>query len=146
MMPTGSARRYSPPSWLTAPIGSTPPAPSVTWPWLPTPKSVAAILTSTTRRSTRPNQEPVTPAQRHELDLTAGEPRGEMGQWIKQLAAGHRDFADRLADRQSQTIPSEDPDYGDLGLAFPPWTGPARDAILRPPKPEIAPSRRSSSA
>jgi len=63
-----------------------------------------------------------------------------MGQWIKQLAAGHRDFADRLADRQSQTIPSEDPDYGDLGLAFPPWTGPARDAILRPPKPEIAPS------
>ena len=30
MMPTGSARRYSPPSWLTAPIGSTPPAPSVT--------------------------------------------------------------------------------------------------------------------
>jgi integrase len=29
---------------------------------------------------------------------------------------------------------------GDLGLAFQPWTGPARDAILRPPKPEIAPS------
>ena len=37
-------------------------------------------------------------------------------------------------------IPSEDPDYGDLGQAFPPWPGPARDAILQPPKPEIRPS------
>ena len=63
-----------------------------------------------------------------------------MRQWIKQLAAGHHDFADRLADRQSQIIPSEDPDYGDLGLAFPPWTGRAREAILRPPKQVIGPS------
>lgn len=30
-----------------------------------------------------------------------------MGQWIKNLTAGRRTFADRLADRQSQTIPSE---------------------------------------
>ena len=65
-----------------------------------------------------------------------------MGQWIKDLAAGHRDFAERLADRQSQTVPSEDPDYGDLGQAFPAWTGPARAAILQPPKPEITPSPR----
>jgi hypothetical protein len=63
-----------------------------------------------------------------------------MGQWIKDLAAGHRTFAERLADRQSQTIPAEDPDYGDLGQAFPAWTGPGRDAILQPPKPEIPPS------
>ena len=63
-----------------------------------------------------------------------------MGQWIKDLGAGRRTFADRLADRQSQTIPSEDPDYGDLGQAFPGWTGPGRDAILQPPKPEITPS------
>jgi hypothetical protein len=62
------------------------------------------------------------------------------GQWINDLAARHRHFADRLADRQSQAIPSEDPDYGDLGRAFPPWTGRARDAILQPPKPEISPS------
>ena len=47
----------------------------------------------------------------------------EMGQWIKDLAAGRRTFADRLADRQSVTIPSEDPDYGDLGQAFPAWSG-----------------------
>ena len=63
-----------------------------------------------------------------------------MGQWIKDLAAGHRAFADQLAERQSMTIPSEDPDYGDLGLAFPAWTGLGKDAILQPPKPEIRPS------
>jgi hypothetical protein len=56
------------------------------------------------------------------------------------LAAGHRAFAGTLAERQSLTVPSEDPDYGDLGQAFPPWTGPARAAILQPPKPEIRPS------
>ncbi len=63
-----------------------------------------------------------------------------MGQWIKDLAAGRRQFADKLAGRQSLTIPSQDPDYGDLGPAFPPWPGPGQDAILRPPKPEISPS------
>ena len=63
-----------------------------------------------------------------------------MGQWIKDLAAAHRTFAERLADRQSLTIPSQDPDYGDLGQAFPPWPRQARDAILQPPKPEIRPS------
>ena len=63
-----------------------------------------------------------------------------MGQWIKDLAAGHHAFADTLAERQSLMVPSEDPDYGDLGQAFPPWPGPARGAILQPPKPEIRPS------
>ena len=89
-------------------------------------------------RSAEP--EPATPAQRDELTLTPEQPAAEMGQWIKDLAAGHRAFAARLADRQSQRIPSEDPDYGDLGPAFPAWTGPGQDAILQPPKPEIPPS------
>ena len=89
-------------------------------------------------RSAEP--EPATPAQRDELTLSAEQPAADMGQWIKDLAAGHRTFADRLADRQSQRIPSEDPDYGDLGPAFPAWTGPGQDAILQPPKPEIPPS------
>ena len=35
-----------------------------------------------------------------------------MGQWITDLAAAHRTFAERLADRQSLTIPAEDPRYG----------------------------------
>jgi hypothetical protein len=67
---------------------------------------------------------PATGAQQAELTLTAGEQSIERGQWIKDLAAGRQPFADRLADRQSVTIPSEDPDYGDLGQAFP--AGPAR--------------------
>jgi hypothetical protein len=90
-------------------------------------------------RSAEP--EPATDAQRGELTMKAGKPPGEMSQWIKDLAAAHRTFADRLADRQSLTIPSEDPDYGGLGQAFPPWPGPGKDAILQPPKPEIRPSR-----
>jgi hypothetical protein len=85
---------------------------------------------------------PATGAQRAELTMTAGEKNAEMGQWIKDLAAGRRTFADRLADRQSQTIPSEDPDYGDLAQAFPAWPGPPRDAILQPPQPEMTPSPR----
>jgi hypothetical protein len=81
---------------------------------------------------------PATSALRAELTMTVGEQTYEMGQWIKDLAAGCPAFADRLADRQSQTVPSEDPDYGDLGQAFPPWRSPARGAILQPPEPEIA--------
>jgi hypothetical protein len=34
-----------------------------------------------------------------------------MGQWIKDLTAGHGTFAERLADRQNLTVPSQDPDY-----------------------------------
>ena len=89
-------------------------------------------------RSAEP--EPATSDQREELTMTAGEETRETWQWIKDLAAAHRTFADRLADRLSLTIPSQDPDYGDLGQAFPPWPGPGHDAILRPPKPEIRPS------
>jgi hypothetical protein len=89
-------------------------------------------------RSAEP--EPATESQRAELTLTAGQPPGETGRWIKDLAAAHRTFAERLADRQSLTIPSEDPRYGDLGQAFPSWPRPSRDAILQPPKPEIRPS------
>ena len=91
-------------------------------------------------RSAEP--EPATQAQRDELTMTAGEETKEMGQWIKDLAAEHHTFADKLAERQSMTIPSEDPDYADLGQAFPPWTGRGKDAILQPPKPEIRPSAR----
>ena len=79
-------------------------------------------------------------ARRDDLTLTLDQPPGEMDQWIADLAAGHRTFADRLAGRQSQLIPSEHPDYGDLGPAFPAQTAPGREPILQPPKPEIPPS------
>jgi conjugative relaxase-like TrwC/TraI family protein len=89
-------------------------------------------------RSAEPG--PATGARRYELTLTYGDQPGEIDQWITDLAAGHRTFVDRLADRQSQTVPPEDPDYGDLGRAFPAWTGPGWEPILQPPKPEIPPS------
>jgi conjugative relaxase-like TrwC/TraI family protein len=89
-------------------------------------------------RSAEP--QPATQAQRDELTLTPGQPIPATGQWIKDLAATRHTFAGTLAERQSLTVPSENPDYGDLGQAFPPWPRPARDAILQPPKPEIRPS------
>jgi hypothetical protein len=89
-------------------------------------------------RSAEP--QPATGAQRDELTVPVGEQIPETGQWIKDLAAAHRTFADTLAERQSLTVPSEDPDYGNLGQAFPPWPGPASNAIVQPPKPEIRPS------
>jgi hypothetical protein len=83
-----------------------------------------------------------TDARRAELTPTAGQDIPEAGPWIKDLDAGRRRFAARLADRQSLMIPAEDPDYGDLGQAFPAWTGSSREAILQPPKPQIRPSTR----
>ena len=69
-----------------------------------------------------------------------------MNQWIADLTAAHRTFAERLADRQSMTVPAEDSTYGDLGQAFPLWPGPGRDAILQPPKPESGRLRTSLNA
>ena len=91
-------------------------------------------------RSAEP--EPATGTRRDELIFTLYRSPSGMDQCIKDLAAGQRAFADRLADRQSQMIPSEDPDYGNLGRAFPAWSGPRREPILQPPKPEIPPSPR----
>jgi conjugative relaxase-like TrwC/TraI family protein len=85
---------------------------------------------------------PATDAQRDDLTLAAGQEIKEMGQWIKDLAAERRTFADQLAERQTLMIPAEDPGYGDLGQAFPAWAGFGQDAILQPPKPQIPPSAR----
>jgi hypothetical protein len=84
--------------------------------------------------------DPATDSQRSELTLSPEHPQDEMSQWITDLTAAHRTFAERLAHRQSMTIPAEDPTHGDLGQAFPLWPGPGRGAILQPPKPEIRPS------
>jgi hypothetical protein len=61
---------------------------------------------------------------------------------IDDLAARHREFTGKLAERQSVMIPSEDPDLEAFAPAFPAWSAPARDAILQPPKPQIEPSER----
>ena len=101
------------------------------------PASRAAVHPSSFGRTAA-----ATDAQRAELALTAGQDTPQAGQWIKDLAAGRQAFAARLAERQSLMVPSEDPEYGDLGQAFPSWTGRSKDAILQPPKPEIRPSSR----
>jgi len=77
--------------------------------------------------------------------MTAGEGTRDPGRWIKDLAAAHRTFADRLADRLNLLSPSRDPDYGDLGQAFPLWPGPGHDAILQPPSRRSGRPRTSSS-
>jgi hypothetical protein len=56
------------------------------------------------------------------------------------MAARHREFAERLAERQSLTMPAEDPNFEDLGPAFPAWAELGRNAVLLPPKPQIQPS------
>jgi hypothetical protein len=68
--------------------------------------------------------------QRAKLTLTAGEEIPELGQWISDLAGQRREFARRLAERQSLMTPVEDPDYEYQGPAFPAWQGTAKDAIL----------------
>jgi hypothetical protein len=52
---------------------------------------------------------PATDAHRAELALTAGQVIPEAGQWIKDLSAQRRTFAEKLADRQTLMIPSDDP-------------------------------------
>src|SRR5262249_56100088 len=79
--------------------------------------------------------EPATQAQRDELTLTAGEDITEMGQWIKDLAAERGTFADRLAERQSLTAPSEDPHHADPRHPPPAPPAPHQDPSLAPPQP-----------
>jgi hypothetical protein len=85
-------------------------------------------------RSTEP-QEPsaVLPADpATDPDLTARLDRH------KQATA---DFRARLEERQGVLTPAEDHDYQHEGEAWPsPWESWTRDAVLRPPKPEIRPA------
>jgi len=67
---------------------------------------------------------------------------GEMAAWIRDLATGRHAFREKIEERQGLMVPSEDPDWGDLGEAFPAWQAPDRDAILQPPKPQITPSAK----
>ena len=89
-------------------------------------------------RSAEP--ELATATQRAEPSATPGEPLSEMAKQITDLAAAHRSFTELLADRLSMMIPARNPDYGDLGQAFPSWPSDGKGAILQPPRPEIRPS------
>jgi hypothetical protein len=111
-----------------------------------------AVAADTELRRRHPDQ-PWLPLRSAEPELTRaaqpGDPartpeedREQAARQISDLAAQHREFADKLAQRQSLEIPAEDPDYENHGPAFPAWRGPYPDAILQPPRPEIQPSPR----
>jgi hypothetical protein len=91
-------------------------------------------------RSAEP--EPVADTQREELTLAPDEKIGEMAQWVRDLAAQQQAFREKLEERRALKVPNQDPDWEDLGHAFPAWNPPEKDAILQPPKPEIQPSAK----
>jgi hypothetical protein len=91
-------------------------------------------------RSAEP--EPVSDTDRAELTLAPDKKIGEMAAWISDLATKRQAFREKLEGLQGLKIPSEDPDWDDLGDAFPSWNPPGRDAILQPPKPQITPSAK----
>ena len=85
---------------------------------------------------------PVTDTDRAELTLAPNKKIGEMAVWISDLATKRQAFREKLEELQGLKVPSEDPDWGDLGDAFPSWNPPGRDAILQPPKQQITPSAK----
>jgi hypothetical protein len=92
-------------------------------------------------RSAEPEE--VTDEQQAELDVPPEtqhqyQPPG----WIRELAEAQEAFSEKIAERQSLMEPHEDPDYGDIGQAFPSWEQGDREAVLQPPKPAIPPSER----
>jgi len=91
-------------------------------------------------RSTEPA--PVSDTEREQLNLAPDRRIGEMAAWIRELAVQRQAFREKLEEYQGLKIPSEGPDWGDLGEAFPSWRAPGRDAILQPPKPQITPSAK----
>jgi hypothetical protein len=88
--------------------------------------------------------EPRLGAQAHDAnaDPALAQNTEEASQRTRELAAQHREFAGKLAERQSLTISAEDPDFQAFNPAFSGWAQPGREAILQPPKPQIRPSER----
>ena len=86
--------------------------------------------------------EAVAEAEHEELKLAPDGEIGEMARWVSDLAAQRQAFREKIEERKGLKIPSEDPDWEDLGLAFPAWNPPERDAILQPPSPKIQPSAK----
>jgi len=87
-------------------------------------------------RSAEPDE--VTDEQRAELDvLPEAQQEYQPPAWVRELAEARTAFSERIAERHSVREPHEDPDYSDIGPAFPSWQQQDRDAVLQPPKPPI---------
>jgi hypothetical protein len=87
--------------------------------------------------------EPQLPAQAQSGDLVPiPRPEGETAQWIADLAAQHRDFTARLAERHKMTPSAEDSGPAEREQVVLAWAEPQGDAILQSPRPQIQPSER----
>jgi hypothetical protein len=84
----------------------------------------------------------VSDTDRAELSLAPDKRIAEMAAWVRELAANRQSFREKLEELQGLKVPSEDPEWDDLGEAFPSWNPPGRDAILQPPKPQITPAAK----
>ena len=58
------------------------------------------------------------------------------------MAAQRQVFREKIEERQGLMLPSEDPEWEDLGEALPAWQAPNRGTILQQPKPQITPSAK----
>jgi hypothetical protein len=85
---------------------------------------------------------PISDIEREKLTLVPDQRIDQMAAWIRDLAAQRQAFREKIEERQGLMVPSKDPDWADLGEAFPAWQAPDRDAILQPPKPQITPSAK----
>jgi hypothetical protein len=85
---------------------------------------------------------PVEEPERERLTLAPDQKIGDMARWVTDLATQRQAFQQNMEERRALKIPSEDPDWEDLGHAFPAWNPPRRDAILQPPQPEIPPAAK----
>ena len=63
----------------------------------------------------------------------------EQPAWVDELPAKQAAFREEYERRQGLRVPDEDPEYGEQGEAYPIWRE-QKEAILQPPKPEIAPA------
>lgn len=92
-------------------------------------------------RSAEPEE--TTDEQRAELDvLPENQHQYQPPAWVRELAEARKEFKEKIAERQAVIEPPEDPDYEDLGPAFPSCQQQDRDAVLQPPKPRIPPTDR----
>jgi hypothetical protein len=85
---------------------------------------------------------PIDDAEREQLSRAPDKNISEMSAWVTALAAQRQAFREKLDERQALKEPNQDPDFEDLGPAFPAWNPPEREALLQPPKPDITPSAK----
>jgi hypothetical protein len=85
---------------------------------------------------------PVTDTEHEHLHPVPDSNLTETAARIRDLAAQHQAFRQKMDERLRLMKPGKDPDWIGLSERLPSWWAPYPDAILQPPKPEITPSAR----